>query len=831
MVYINFLFIGITILLPIGIISANELSNHEKKLWVNRGAEIKDIQKQNKIIKRTECTTFTWQPEMGLFIKDRIGLSKNINLVYIGDKQKAGNIIKNTKCECRITALGRGQCRSKIQTIVDAKKTKTQIKECKIDSKQEDIATVVVCANNKVKTVCGDQGANSKNICGISTKPLKIGKKIEDTEATKKLKEKLRAEEDAKKKEEERRKIQMENAKRAIELSNKREQKQKEIKKDELQKREEELAKQEELYGIKPAERRSGLAREPKEEYLNKREANIKSVENALKKLNKEEKQAVDRVIKSSNVTKEDKQKVVQKAVKIAKLRSDTKNGKTSDNRCFLGLFCNTSSQNTVESQSKDLIQTARQVSPPTFADNQHKLSNNWEKPTINTPIAKNNVVFKNVEHKFSDNWETTNNTSSVINNRVTQTSPDFDGQQPTTYGLAGYQADAQAGLQQSTRRPDGAQATYGININAPAPPRALQRFTNTSPGSNPFPKANNSNSSNNTPPPGGYGGAFPSGGGFSSGSSNSSGGGSSAIGSLFSGIGKFLGQKLAQQAKPKQKAPVTPPKPSCRVFTATERVINPGESTTLQYAMAYSDYAEISGIGSVDPRGGIVRVSPSSSTTYTLQAQNRYGSGSCPAVRITVLADSEGGDDVFDSGTVVKCSPQSVVPGASAIVLWQCPSNATTSLGSSTEYGEFNTFGRVEGSVRVAPSETSKFVVQCRDESNREVGRSSCKLQVGEIFHAGGDFGGGASGGWDTQQPRAELTTSKRQVSAGETVTISWEGFGTNNCTITGPDGFKELGNKGSVTGRMLQTSTFELSCSAGGQDIPTESVTIQVI
>ena len=80
-------------------------------------------------------------------------------------------------------------------------------------------------------------------------------------------------------------------------------------------------------------------------------------------------------------------------------------------------------------------------------------------------------------------------------------------------------------------------------------------------------------------------------------------------------------------------------------------------------------------------------------------------------------------------------------------------------------------------------------------------------------------------------QQANSILTVSDTQVSSGDTVTISWEGRGTDMCTISGPDGFREQSNKGSVTGKMLQTSEFILNCSVGQRALPEKRVTIEVI
>jgi len=117
------------------------------------------------------------------------------------------------------------------------------------------------------------------------------------------------------------------------------------------------------------------------------------------------------------------------------------------------------------------------------------------------------------------------------------------------------------------------------------------------------------------------------------------------------------------------------------------------------------------------------------------------------------------------------------------------------------------------------------KFVIRCKDGDGEEVARGSCDMQV----RAGGSSSSyGASAG---SKANSRIVANKTNVTAGETVTIAWRGNGTDNCTITGPDGFKEYGNKGSVTGRMLQTSIFQLSCSVGNRQLPLEEITIVTI
>ncbi len=570
---------------------------------------------------------------------------------------------------------------------------------------------------------------------------------------------------------------------------------------------------------------------------------------------NKSIKTEVVKALSSDTVSSGEKDAIVQQAAKASQSATQAA---TICGRLFS--FGCSAAQNTANTANKKLTQMAQKATSPYGAGT--SFANNWKQnipedtvqvATANTKMSGSTSrgISLNPISSASAAPAPSNTAPSVVAPATVTSSglPGYGGFNMTKAEGVAYRESTGLEALPTYRQAEDAsmaaytkysapQPTYGapssVSIKASALSTELNNFAATTPGSDPFPSTNNGNTGNNGSGAGNgnnnYSGYI-----GNSGSSGTSSGSSSALGSLFSGIGKFLGQALGQQAqKSTSNTATTQPKPSCRLFTATSLTIKPGESTILQYAMAYSDFATISpGVGTVNPQGGTVKVSPSESTDYTYKAQNRYGYGTCPPVHVTVLADDDVSDDNFDEGTVVSCSPSRVESGVSAIVLWQCPDGTYESVGSSTEYGEFDTYGKPDGSVRVAPSETSKFVVRCRDEDNREIGRNSCTVTIGEGFSGGGGSfgGGGASGGWSDGQARAELRVNKTSVSSGDTVTIEWEGYGTSNCSITGPDNFNEQGNKGSVTGRMLQTSTFELSCKAGSTSLLPETVTIRVI
>jgi hypothetical protein len=90
--------------------------------------------------------------------------------------------------------------------------------------------------------------------------------------------------------------------------------------------------------------------------------------------------------------------------------------------------------------------------------------------------------------------------------------------------------------------------------------------------------------------------------------------------------------------------APPPPnPPPTCSIFSSPG-TINPGDTSTLTWTTANTpDTADIdNGIGSVNPLGGTVDVTPTTTTTYVLTVENVDGTSTCEATVIVQAIPGE---------------------------------------------------------------------------------------------------------------------------------------------------------------------------------------------
>jgi hypothetical protein len=265
---------------------------------------------------------------------------------------------------------------------------------------------------------------------------------------------------------------------------------------------------------------------------------------------------------------------------------------------------------------------------------------------------------------------------------------------------------------------------------------------------------------------------------------------------------------------------------PECQVFLALDTDLQKGESTTLQWSLEYTSSAYITpGIGLVNPTEGSVNIRPRETTTYTMQLHNKNGYASCAPVTVSVVDDVE--DDPTEDDTpkdpLIKCSPDNVRTGGTAKVLWQCPRGVSASSGSSTEYPNFSTGGVVGGSVDIYNiQEDGKFVVRCLSDTQEELGRNSCNIEVSDQITGTDPIDDGV--------PRLYIASDKTEVGRGEVVSISWRGVNTDNCMLTDGADIKVYGNAGSITGSVQDTSTLELICVADGIILPKKGLTITV-
>ncbi len=144
----------------------------------------------------------------------------------------------------------------------------------------------------------------------------------------------------------------------------------------------------------------------------------------------------------------------------------------------------------------------------------------------------------------------------------------------------------------------------------------------------------------------------------------------------------------------------VNQPKPSLTVCTAVPMSIVQGESTTLYYqTLNATSVTIVPGVGASLGTSGSVVVTPTSNTTYTLTANNSYGSATC-SVGVTVTAGNK--------PRIVKFSgsPLTITQGSSSTLLWVTEGAKTVTIDQGV--GSVD----VAGTTNVTPSATTTYTL-----------------------------------------------------------------------------------------------------------------------
>jgi RHS repeat-associated protein len=139
---------------------------------------------------------------------------------------------------------------------------------------------------------------------------------------------------------------------------------------------------------------------------------------------------------------------------------------------------------------------------------------------------------------------------------------------------------------------------------------------------------------------------------------------------------------------------------PTVSSFSANPTTINFGESSTLSWSLKNAASALIDqGVGSVNPSGGSVDVSPATTTTYTLTASNPMGTGTAQAT-VTVIPNLP----TINSFLV---NPDTIESGQSSTLSWSI-TNATSAL---IDQG-IGSVDAASGSTSVSPSTTTTYTL-----------------------------------------------------------------------------------------------------------------------
>jgi len=259
----------------------------------------------------------------------------------------------------------------------------------------------------------------------------------------------------------------------------------------------------------------------------------------------------------------------------------------------------------------------------------------------------------------------------------------------------------------------------------------------------------------------------------------------------------------------------VNVPSPSVNL-TADDTSITQGESTTLRWSS--SNASSCSGSGSGFSTGGSTsgtdRVSPGSSTTYSITCTGTGGSDSdsvtisvsspppSPTASLEVRNTTQGGSWTSSNITII--------PGDQISLRWDS-TNASSCSGSN-----FSTGGADDGTTSsvTEPSAGNQttYGVSCTGSG----GSDSDTLRV------------------TAQAQDPSLSANNERVRQGESVTLSYdmEGNSPASCSLTGPGVSYLAGSFSQQTGSIDVTvsgdSTYTLSCTGGSEEVSIELIPV---
>jgi len=168
-----------------------------------------------------------------------------------------------------------------------------------------------------------------------------------------------------------------------------------------------------------------------------------------------------------------------------------------------------------------------------------------------------------------------------------------------------------------------------------------------------------------------------------------------------------LLGVAIAVVAFLVWKFVIPPPLPVINSFTADPESIAAGESSTLSWDVSGADTVtidpEVEGCD-FDPTAGTCTVSPTTTTTYTLEASNRAGN-STETFTVTVLP-------AINSFTADR---ESIIYGESSTLSWNVSAATTVTINQVVECVEFDP---TAGTCTVSPTTTTTYTLEASNEA-----------------------------------------------------------------------------------------------------------------
>jgi hypothetical protein len=241
------------------------------------------------------------------------------------------------------------------------------------------------------------------------------------------------------------------------------------------------------------------------------------------------------------------------------------------------------------------------------------------------------------------------------------------------------------------------------------------------------------------------------------------------------------------------------------------------GQSAELSWSSTNATKISITpDIGTVGPSGKMT-VSPSRTTTYTINVSNSsgsYGSHGTASATVTVKAPVGGAQASANLPAVgATVSPGTIQRGQSATLSWS--STNATSIGIAPSIGEPFPFS---GSRAVSPAETTTYTFTVRNDAGVS-GTAAVTLTVENPTQ-------GSSG--ETLLVTGSIIASPDTIHSGESTQLKWNSFNATDVTIT--PGVGHVNPSGAVTVSPTETTTYTLNLSNSTGDKISVTATVYV-
>ena len=251
-------------------------------------------------------------------------------------------------------------------------------------------------------------------------------------------------------------------------------------------------------------------------------------------------------------------------------------------------------------------------------------------------------------------------------------------------------------------------------------------------------------------------------------------------------------------------------PLPTCELTATPSSFSHSGGNTILSWSTMNADTVSLNqGIGEVSTSGSRNQA-VSTSVTYQLTATNETGSVDCSA---SVTVANTPAPISCEANVDFGANPSRIDRGESSILEWS--TTGVTDVSINQGIGDVAN----DGQLTVSPSSNTTYTLTATNGATT----ISCPttIQVDEPSTTTPSRGGGGGG---TPSPRCDLQASETRITAGEQVTLTWDGRNVSDIEITDDRGDvvvttrdRLFGTKrelfsGTRTVRPTQTTTYTL-------------------